>query len=106
MHSTSSTLAQPSADTGAVGDWKLGAVDLFKAGRIKEARQLMCASARPEEMEEVFRWLYDNLELWGNTPEKQDQAIVIIRNGIVNIPMVTDQEINLSATIVELTGIA
>jgi hypothetical protein len=31
---------------------------------------------------------------------------VIIRNGIVNIPMVTDQEINLSATIVELTGIA
>ena len=106
MHSTAGTLAQPSADTGAVGDWKLGAVDLFKAGRIKEARQLMCASARPEEMEEVFRWLYDNLELWGNTPEKQDQAIVIIRNGIVNIPMVTDQEINLSATIVELTGIA
>ena len=55
-----------------------------------------------EEMEEVFRWMYDNLELWSKDPEKQDQAIVIIRNGISMIPLVADQEINLSATLVEL----
>jgi len=28
---------------------------------------------------------------------------VIIRNGLVNVPMVADQEINLSATMVELS---
>ena len=33
---------------------------------------------------------------------KQDQAIIIIRNGLINVPLVTDQEINLSATLAEL----
>ena len=76
---------------------------MFKAGRVKEARILLCSSVRPEEMEEIFRWMYDNLELFGNTLEQQDQAIVIIRNGIANIPLVADQEINLSATLIELS---
>jgi hypothetical protein len=62
----------------------------------------MCASVRPEEMEDMFRWMYDNLELWSKDPERQDQAIIIIRQGLVNVPMVADQEINLSATLVEL----
>jgi hypothetical protein len=56
-------------------------------------------------MEDVFRWMYDNLELWSKEPERQDQAIVIIRNGLVNVPMVADQEINLSATLIELSGL-
>jgi hypothetical protein len=49
--------------------------------------------------------MYDNLDLWGKTPEQQDQAIVIIRQGIVNNSFVADTEINLSATLVELTQI-
>jgi hypothetical protein len=56
-------------------------------------------------MEEVFRWMYDNLDLWSTDVHKQDQAIVIIRNGIANIPMVADQEINLAATMIELAGL-
>ena len=59
-------------------------------------------NARPEEMEEVFRWMYDNLSLWSADLYKQDQAIVIIRDGIAKIPLVADQEINLSATLIEL----
>ena len=50
--------------------------------------------------------MYDNLDLFGNTPEKQDQAIVIIRNGLVNNNAVADVEINLSATLIELGQIA
>jgi len=57
-------------------------------------------------MEEVFRWLYDNLDLWSSDQHKQGKAIMIIRNGYVNIPMVADQEINLSATLIELSNIA
>ena len=56
-------------------------------------------------MEEMFRWLYDNLDLWGKDQETQDQAIIIIRQGLVNVPMVSDQEINLSATLVELCNL-
>jgi hypothetical protein len=50
--------------------------------------------------------MYDNLDLWANTVEKQDQAIVIIRNGAANVPLVADQEINLSATLIELSNIS
>jgi hypothetical protein len=103
MNASSGKLDAPRGDEGGVKEWKLDVVQLFKAGRVQDARRLLCASARPEEMEEVFRWMYDNLDLWSSDPEKQDQAIVIIRNGLVNIPMVADQEINLAATMIELS---
>jgi hypothetical protein len=102
MHSVDDHLTAPTANAAGSQDWKLTAVDLFKQGKIVEARKLMCASVRPEEMEDMFRWMYDNLELWSKDTEKQDQAIIIIRQGLVNVPMVADQEINLSATLVEL----
>jgi DNA polymerase III delta prime subunit len=105
MNSTSGRLETPHGDEGSIRDWKLDAVDLFKHSKILEARKLVCSSVRPEEMEEVFRWMYDNLELWSTDPEKQDQAIVIIRNGVANIPMVADQEINLAATMIELANL-
>lgn len=105
MNSDQGSLRAPNGDEGGTKEWKLDAVNLFKAGRVLEARKLMCSSVRPEEMEEVFRWMYDNLGLWSADTEKQDQAIVIIRNGIANVPLVTDQEINLSATLIELAGL-
>ena len=106
MNSTSGQLDAPHGDEGGAREWKIDVVNLFKQGRVLEARKLMCNSVRPEEMEEVFRWMYDNLGLWSAETEKQDQAIVIIRNGIANIPLVTDQEINLSATLIELANIS
>jgi len=106
MNSQTNVLLPPVGNEGGLQDWKLEAVNLFKNGKVREARTLICKSARPEEMEEVFRWLYDNLDLWSADQHKQDQAIVIIRNGYVNIPMVADQEINLSATLIELSNIA
>lgn len=103
MNSTEGTLVAHASDSpGANSDWRFNVVELFKSGRTREARALMCQSVRPEEMEEVFRWMYDNISLWSKDIEKQDQAIVIIRNGLVNIPLIADQEINLSATIIEL----
>ena len=56
-------------------------------------------------MDDIFRWMYDNLDLWSDNEEGQDEAILIIRKGLVNHSMVADPEINLSATIVELASI-
>ena len=103
MNNQDGRLGVPHGDEGGAKDWKIDAVNLFKAGKILEARKLICSTVRPEEMEDVFRWMYDNLDLWSKDVHKQDQAIIIIRNGYVNIPMVADQEINLSATLVELS---
>jgi DNA polymerase III delta prime subunit len=105
QNSSAGQLVAPSSADKSVRDWKLDCVDLFKHGRIREARTLLCQQSTPEEADEIFRWMYDNLDLWSKDPEKQDRAIIIIRNGLVNVPMVADQEINLSATLCELSGL-
>jgi DNA polymerase III delta prime subunit len=105
MNSTDGRLANVKGDEGNTSDWRVDAINLFKAGKIIEARKLMCATVRPEEMEDVFRWMYDNLELFATTQEGQDSAIMAIRTGLVNHSFVADPEINLSATMVELSQI-
>ncbi len=103
MNVSDGHLTKPNGDEGGSQDYKLQVVDLFKAGKIKEARNMLTSSVRPEDMEELYRWMYDNLELWGDTDEKKDKAILTIRTGLVNHSFVADPEINLSATLVELT---
>lgn len=105
QNSTTGTLIPPGVTDKSVGDWKLDAVQMFKQGKIREGRTLICQQSTPEEAEDIFRWMYDNLDLWSTDVLKQDQAIIIIRNGMANMPLVADQEINLSATISELTNL-
>jgi DNA polymerase III delta prime subunit len=104
-NTTTGTLTPPGENDRGVKDWKLDAVDLMKNKRIHEARKVICNQAQAEDINEMFRWMYDNLSLWSNTVEGQDEAILVIRKGLVNHSMVTDPEINLSATLVELTQI-
>jgi len=104
-NSNTGTLLNPKDSDSGTKDYKLDMVDLFKSGRIKEARKLLCSQARPEEMEEIFRWSYDNLDLWSSTDEGQDDAILIIRKAAANHSLVADHEINLSAMLVELSQI-
>jgi DNA polymerase III delta prime subunit len=102
QNSTNQQLRKPNEGDRSIGDWKLDCVHLFKTGKVREARTMLCTQAQPEEMDDIFRWMYDNLELWGKTPEQQDEAILIIRKGLVNSPSCADPEINLSATLIEL----
>jgi DNA polymerase III delta prime subunit len=104
-NSKSGKLNAPGENDRGIKDWKLDAVGLFKSGKILDARKVICSNAAGEDMEEVFRWMYDNLNLWSKTPEGQDSAILIIRNGLVSHPLCADPEINLSATLIELTQI-
>jgi len=105
MNTVDGKLLKPQESDNATADYRLAVVDLFKQGKIMDARKMLCSQVRPEEMDEVFRWMYDNLELWGNTQDKQDAAILVIAKGLRAIPLVADQEINLSATLVELSQI-
>jgi replication factor C small subunit len=106
MNTVDLKLKRPSETATGTADYKLAMVDLFKSGKIREARTLLAAQARPEEMDEIFRWMYDNLDMWSATPEGQDEAILVIRKGLVNHVSCADSEINLSATLVELSQIA
>lgn len=104
MNSQDGRLLAPHDGDSGEADWKLNMVELFKAGKIQEARKLLCGTVRPEEMDEIYRWLYTNVELFGDE-EKQDQAVLLIKQGLVDHTLVCDPEINLAATLIELSRI-
>ena len=95
-------LASPDQGDSGVADWKIEMVALFKAGKIRAARTLVCASARAEEMEDIYRFMYDNLGLFGKDEEAQDSALLIIKQGLVDHALIADPELNLAATLVKL----
>ena len=101
---TGKLLSPRDSDSGSA-DYKFALVELIKARKLREARKLLCSQARPEEMEELFRWCYDNLQLWSVSDEGQDEAILVIRKALVNHSLVADPEINISAMMVELAQI-
>jgi DNA polymerase III delta prime subunit len=90
-----------SADSST--DYRIEMVELFKKGKINEARKLLCSQARPEEMEEIYRWMYDNINLFGADEQAQDSAVLIIKQGLVDHALVSDVEINLAATLIRLS---
>jgi len=102
QHCQGTRLESPSNSNSGGPDYKIDMVELFKKGRIQEARKLLCSKARPEEMEEIYRWMYDNLDLFGKTDETKDQALLIIKQGLVDHTLIADPEINLAATLVKL----
>jgi hypothetical protein len=55
-------------------------------------------------MEEIYRWLYDNVELFGDETQ-QDTAVLTIKQGLVDHALVADAEINLAATLIRLARI-
>lgn len=87
-------------------DYRIDAVELFKSGKFREARTLICSQIRVEELEEFFVLLYNNLDFWGTTNAQKDAAILVIRKGMCQIPMAADAEILVAATLVELGQIA
>ena len=101
QNSTAGSLISASQGDSGQADWKIQMVDLFKEGKIFEARKLLCGTIRAEEMEDVYRWLYDNISLFGDN-EKQESAILIIKQGLVDHTLVVDPEINLAATLIRL----
>lgn len=94
-------LSGNNSDAGQA-DYKIAMVELFKQRKLQEARKLICSSARPEELGGVFRWMYDNIELFGVDEEARDSALLIIKQGLVDHSLIADPEINLSATLIKL----
>lgn len=95
-------LQRPQAGDQSQSDWMLNAIEMFKGGDYKGARTLICSQARPEEYDDIYKFMYRNLDLWGQTEQQQDQAIVLIRNGMAKSSLCADPEINLAATLIEL----
>jgi len=103
-NSKSGTLKAPQSIGNSEDEILIAATNLFKTGKILEGRQqiMQYISLYPSRVEDTYRWLYDNLDLWGKSPEQKDAAIIIIRNGLANLPLVGIPEISVAASLAEL----
>ena len=101
MNCVDGVLVPPAKADAGDADYKIQMVELFKQGKIRDARKLVCSQVRPEEIEDIYKWLYDNIDLFGDE-EKQESAILIIKQGLVDHTLVSDPEINLAATLIRL----
>ena len=99
-------LELPDEETTTESDYKIDMVALFRAGKFREARELVCRQAAPEEYEDIYRFMYENVEIWGESDDIQNRCILAIRDGLVKHTSVADIEINLSATLIDLELIA
>ena len=97
-------LAMPE-DGGSSSEWRLNMVKLFKAGKISEARKLIVSTARADEYNDIFTWLYQNLDLYTNNDLEYDSCVLVIREGMIKHTQVADPEINMSATMIELARV-
>ncbi len=102
QNSNDNQLRAPTKEDSGNLEWKFQMIELFKAGKISEARKLVCGKLRAEEIEDVFRWLYDNVNVFGDETV-QDSAILIIKQGMVDHTLISDPEINLAATMIKLS---
>ena len=101
MNAVDGALQKPQEGDTGEADYKLEMVELFKAGKINQARKLVCSQVRPDEVEDIYKWMYDNIALFGDE-EKQESAILVIKQGLVDHTLVADPEINLAATMIRL----
>lgn len=106
VNSSTGKLLAPQAEGNSEHELLLEATALFKSGKILEGRQqlMQYIALYPTRIEDTYKWMYDNLDLWGKEQEKRDASIIIIRNGLANLPLVGIPEISLAATLVELTA--
>ena len=106
VNSNTGKLLPPLAQGSSEHELLIEASRLFKSGKILEGRQRLMEyiAIYPTRIEDTYKWMYNNLDLWGKDQEKRDASIIIIRNGLANLPLVGVPEISLAATLCELTS--
>lgn len=87
---------------GAVADWKLQLLPLLETGDLKSARKLVCESATKEELQDVYRFMYDNVHRVKKLKGKEDQAVILIAQYQYQHAFVADPEIQIAALFIEL----
>ena len=102
MNSQTNKLEKPEEGDFEEGNLEVTYVAMFQNGDIEKARKYIVENADQNSYDKVYRKMYENIDWFGDTQEKQNRALLAIREGLVNHAVVVDPEINLAATMVEL----
>lgn len=104
QHNTQNGELKPlTDDSGVVADYLVDMARLIQDGEITQARRLVCSQATEEDYTDIYKYLYSNLDLFGEDDTEQDEALLTIARYLKNDAVVADREINLAAMFVELS---
>jgi len=103
QNSTNGKLHAPNKNDAGSNDWQFEMVNLFKAGKISDARKMLCGKLQDDEIPQVYRWIYDNISVFTDSVDVQDKIILLIKQGMVDHAIVADAEINLAATLIRIS---
>lgn len=85
-------------------DYKFTLIDLIEKDKWEEARQLCCNNVSAEEWEELYSFLYTNLDKTPKFKNKQkwEEGIITIAEHLYKHTIVADREINAAAMFIKL----
>lgn len=93
-------LLNPKSVSQEFNDWRFGLLDAISTGNFKAARKLVCDEAAREEHEDVYRFLYENIDKL--KVNDKEEAILVIAEHLYKHSIVADTEINLAACFISL----
>lgn len=95
---------RPLTTDGNEGDYKFKLLDLISVDNWNEARKICCANVAQGEWEDLYRFLYDNLNKSTKFQDERiwEAGIVIIAQYLHQHSIVADPEINAAAMFIEL----
>jgi DNA polymerase III delta prime subunit len=89
-------------------DYQLAIFDYLEKGQWSELRVHLCSTVAPEEWEDVYRFMYDNLDkapIFSKNINKWEEGIITIAEYLYKHALVADPEINFAACTIRLQQI-
>jgi DNA polymerase III delta prime subunit len=105
QHTVNGKLASPS-DEAQGDDYKFKLLDYLSQDNFIDARKVVCANVTREGYDEVYRFLYENIESipkFKDDVNRYEAGIVVIANYLHKHSLVADPEINAAACFIELS---
>jgi DNA polymerase III delta prime subunit len=101
---TVNNVLQPFKQIQDVADYKPKLVELLNQNKWADARKLVCSSVVKEEYDEIYRYLYDNLDNIAKFKDKTkwDNGILMIGDYLDKHSRISDSEINLACLFISL----
>ena len=98
---------QPLVTKSEAGDYKFKLLDLINVDDWWGARTLACSNVATEEWEDLYRFLYENLDKSEKFSKKDnwESGIVIITDHLYKNAVIADPEINFAACAIRLSQV-
>jgi len=107
QHTVDRVLIDPTDTQNGSGDYKFQLIDLLDTDGWKAMREVACANVLPDEWEDIYRFLYENLHKSPKFAKKDkwDAGIIQIAEFLDRHGRSSDPEINAAALFIELEHI-